>query len=740
MVVNTFRSSYLILTLLLSSYWMLGQKSFEVVSIKEDITIDGNLDESIWDTAMTADSFFQYNPVDTIQTPNQTELFFLMDKHYLYIGGRCSTPGDYFTISSLKRDYRAGGNDNLTILLDLVGDGNNAYFFGLNPYGVRREGIITGGGTANSGFSTTWDQAWYGDASFDESGWTMEMKIPFSILQYNTNKDQWRMNAYRFDMQSYETSSWVQIPNTQTIFNLRFMGDVIFPKKLKPTGLNLTMVPYLRGSVNADFETNDGSYLGAFDIGGDIKMNIGSNMKLDATINPDFSQIEVDQQITNLDRFELFFPERRLFFLENADLFSNFGFKEINPFFSRRIGLGFDDASGFYVENTIFGGARLSGSINKNWRLGLMTMQTGTIENIGIAPANYSVLSAQRRLGSRSNISFLLTNKLNFETETIQNPNPMNTVIGTDLNFANASNSWFGKVFIHTSLGSQENSFPIAHGLSVDRIKKGYSLRWKHTYVSENYDADIGFIRRENIISVHPEFRLYFHSSENYVNRQGPTANVDAFYRPGEYLSDLKVRIGYNARTIYNHRFSAGWVQELVYLTDDFDPTGTDASPLSEGSLHTFSYIETSISTDRSLPLSMRFNPTLGSYYTGSRYGAKGSFTYRFQPFGSLDLNYNYNFFDLPHTNGLIHTVLIGPKLNVSFTKSLFLSTFVQYNTQLKNTNLNLRLQWRYAPVSDIFIVFTDNYFSDPTDANTRFIGDIRNRSFVLKANYWLGL
>lgn len=717
-----------------------GQKYLEVASSAEPITIDGIIDESIWDKYNVADSFYQIFPVDTNQAQMQTQLRMAFDDKFLYISAVCFSEDDDYIIPTLKRDFRAGGSDNITFLIDPVGDGNNAYMFGSNPLGVKREGIITKGGTTLAGFSTSWDQAWQAEASINEDNWTVEFKIPFRILQFDQDVRTWKFNVYRFDTQANERTTWNRIPNTQWVFNLSFMGEMYFDRPLSASSGKMTLIPYVTASSLLDNEVINPENEFQWNVGGDVKMNVGSSLKLDLTANPDFSQVEVDRQITNLDRFELFFPERRNFFLENADLFSGFGFREANPFFSRRIGIVEDTISGFNVQNTIYGGARLSGSLNENWRIGLMSMQTAPEESLGIPSSNFTVASLQRSVLSRSNLSFIFVNKQNFHEVQNELNETYNRVIGSDFNFATASNKLYGKAFAHYSLNENDLQNPFSTGLFVENINENVRLRWRHLYVGEGFEAQTGFVRRTNFFQITPSVDYLFRDTDSYVTKHGPVFTYNVIWLPFNLRTDQKVSFEYTVETIYNYFFRLGIHRELIYLLDPFDPTGTDNIEYSEESLFLFTYVQAQFRSDQRQTFSYRINPIAGNYYNGSRFGVNGRLNYFFKPFLNFAINYNYNWFNLPHQTGSVNTLLIGPRLDITFSKSLFLTTFLQYNTQAQNSNINARLQWRFAPVSDLFLVYTDNYFSDPTDPSARFIGDLKNRSFVVKASYWLGL
>ncbi len=715
-------------------------KEISVKSISSPVTIDGRLEEDIWRNTNSASAFMQYFPSDSIQADQDTEINMAYDDDNLYIGIVCHSVGDDYIVPSLKRDFRAGGNDNITLLIDPFNDGINAFMFGINPMGVLREGLISGGGVNLQGFSTSWDQKWTGEAHIYEDKWTAEIVIPFSVLRYNKGQTTWRFNSYRFDMQANERTTWVQIPRNQWIFNLGYMGTMEFESAPRDQGSNFSLIPFTISSMSKDYEEAAPTDLDA-NIGGDAKVAITSGLNLDMTANPDFSQVEVDRQVTNLDRFEIFFPERRQFFLENADLFGAFGFSDINPFFSRRIGIAQDTATSTTIQNTIFGGVRLSGKINDNWRIGVLSMQTAEDEINGQPSQNFTVAAAQRRIGARSNIGVISVNRQSIggdqENAEVDNSN---RVVGVDYNLATANNKWSGKTFIHRAITESKEKNPYSHGFRLDYTDRAWGASWQHEYVGEGYDAQVGFIRRQDYFKIDPRLTLFAYPSAEILNRIEYQARLTQLWRPDFGTTDQRLVLNANVDLLNNSRFNLNVNRQFVYLFDPFDPTGTEQEELAGDTEYTYYFFQGSYNSDRSKTFSYRLNPYIGQYFNGKRYGLRGNVNYRFQPYGQITINYGYNIFDMPYLKTKPRTYLIGPTLDLTFSKSVFLTTFIQYNSQVENTNINMRFQWRFAPVSDFFLVFSDNYFTGTDDVSERFNLNVRNRSIVAKVTYWFNL
>ncbi len=658
------------------------------------------------------------------------------DDEFLYIASKCYSRTSHYVVPTLRRDFRAGGNDNLTYMFDTYADGNNCFFFGTNPLGVQREGLITNGGQVFQDFSGSWDNKWECEAVIHEGFWTSEMKIPFSSIRFK-DAPYWRFNSYRFNIDRNETSTWINIPQNQVIFSLAFMGDIVWDKKPESQGTSIGIIPFATTALSKDYEEDTDVEL-SYGFGGDVKIPVGTGLNLDLTFNPDFSQVEVDRQVTNLDRFEIFFPERRQFFLENADLFSGFGFSNINPFFSRRIGVATDTTEDVNIQNRILGGARLSGKLNNDWRLGVLSMQTEEDAQNALPSFNYSVLAIQRKLWSRSNLGFIFINKNSVGNKHDEYVDPFNRVVGLDFNYATKSNRWSGKTFLHQSLNHQESDLAISHGFNLRFNQRNYRFNWQHEFVSEDYDAQVGFIRRKNYLRIQPRFERRNYPDESWFQNYGIVLSPQFVFKPDFGRTDHIIELSLGGSGRQFQRVNLSLVNQFVHLFDDFDPTGSDQETLESGTNYTYTYVTARYNTNRSKNIFARFNPTIGQYFNGKRYGISGSINFRYQPIAEIGLNYNFNIFDMPHLGEKVKTFLIGPRIDLTFSKELFLTSFVQFNSQSENTNVNTRLQWRFAPVSDFFLVYTDNYFTGNVDPSDRFLFNIRNRALVMKWTYWL--
>ncbi len=699
------------------------------------IKLDGHLEDA-WFKGSTAHKFWQYFPGDSTQAEYQTEIYMTYDDEFLYVAAKCYAGSDTYVTPSLRRDYRAGGNDNITLLFDTFNDGMNAFVFGTNPYGVQREALIANGGSQSGDFNTAWDNKWYSSTQRYNKYWIAEFAIPFKTLRYKEGSTRWRFNSYRFETHKNERSSWIRIPRNQIIMNLAFMGEIIWDKPLKKPGPNVSLIPYIAGGADRDFEEGEKSYNSKFNIGGDAKIAITPSLNLDVTVNPDFSQVEVDQQITNLDRFELFFPERRQFFLENADLFASFGSSRLRPFFSRRIGVARDTVTGQNIQNQIYGGLRLSGKLNEKLRVGFLNMQTAKVESSDLPSFNYSVAALQHRIFSRSNVGFIFVNKQILtgpSDEFSLGTSNYNRLMGVDYNLASADNQWTGKIFYHHAITPEQTDKSFAHGARITHMHPRYQFEWVHEYVGAGYDAQVGFVPRNDYFRITPQAQLIFYGEDGkLLNQHGPGISYDIFWGRGLGRTDHLIDVFYEMQLRDNSNIRLSLQNQYTLLFNDFDPTRTDATPLLNGSEYSYTNFAAEIRTDQSKIISAQLEPYLGQFFNGTRYGVDGTITLRLQPYSMVAFNVSANRISLPDPYATASLFLIGPRVDLTFTRNVFLTTFVQYNNQLDNLNINARFQWRFQPASDFFVVFTDNYMTHDFS--------IRNRALIAKFTYWFNI
>ena len=710
------------------------KKSFVVKYMEETIVPDGVLDEEIWGFAEGPKDFQQYFPTDSILAIKQTEIKMLYSNTHLYVGIKGYAEGRNYNTRSLQRDFRGGGIDQISLVFDTFNDNTNAFLFGINPFGVRREALITGGGGEFGGFTTSWDVKWKGDAKIYDDYFTAEMAIPLTSFKFKEGETKWQFNSYRLDMQTNERSTYAAIPQNQPIFGLAFMSDMIFEKGLGKSRTPLAVIPYVNGIAARDYENNED--LSNFKVGGDAKVSIGNSLNLDLTVNPDFSTVEVDNFITNLTRFEVALPERRQFFVDNNDLFGDFGGgRDANPFFSRRIGIATDTA-GNTIENRIIGGLRLSGKLNRNLRLGFLNIQTEEDAANEIPSNNNMMLALQQKMFSRSNLGFFFINRQAIgASDFLPEEEEYNRVVGLDYNLASADNRWIGKFYAHKSFQPNDTDGNYSLGFNVGKNTRYVNAFIDLVHIDEDFNSDLGFIPRKDIFKMANIVQGNFWPKKGKINRFQAELFSVVTWRPSldflysDYLFNGSV--GANFKTL--EEVGIGFQKRFVFLTSEFEPTGTEgavALPANTG--YHFNSISLAFESDERKLFNFRIESNYGDFFNGKSLSTASRFSLRFQPKVELGLNVRYDRIDLPQPYSDANIWLVSPRATITFSKSVFWSTLVQYSNQRDNLGVNSRLQWRFAPLSDLFIVYNDNYF-----VNT-FMP--RSRSINLKLTYWLNI
>tara|TARA_Y100001972_G_C7666459_1_gene337103 strand:+ start:1783 stop:3996 length:2214 start_codon:yes stop_codon:yes gene_type:complete len=705
-------------------------RSLHIRKTQGIIVLDGELDEEDWDFAEPTDHFHQTFPFDTVKAISNTIVKLTYDKNFLYVGiiGYDQEPGPY-TIESFKRDFFGSQNDVVNIVIDPYGDQTNAFLFGLSPFGVMREAFLNAQAESSED-AFSWDNKWFAKSKIKDGHWTGEMAIPFKTLRYKAGSDKWKINFYRLDTKQNERSSWIRIPRGYQTTSLAFTGDLIWDEPLKKQkGPNISIIPYLSGGVTKDYQA-DQSAKSTSGIGGDVKVGLTPSLNLDLTINPDFSQVEVDQQVTNLSRFEIFFPEKRQFFLENADLFENFGNEDALPFFSRRIGIAYDSALAQNVPKRVLFGARVTGKLDDNWRIGLLSAQVEGQPDFNLASQNYSVAVIQRNVFKTSNISAIFTNKQGLASG--ENDEVFNRVAGIDYNLNSQDGVWKGKAFYHQSMDNSKLEDAQSYGGNLEYRVPAARVFMDYLSVGENYQAATGFVPRRGFNRLEPGIEYNIYPKSNLINRHILKLSSRYIWNLQNDITDRKLETGYELYFSNNTRIlfdvNTGWIR----LLRSFDPTNSGGVPLEEGTAYDYQLYSLEVKTNKLRSFFAEIIAKGGKFYNGRRIGTEGNINYRISPFGIFTMNYAYNMVRLPEPYSSANILLLGPGFGLTFSRSVFLNTFIQYNNQLDNFNINARMQWRFKPASDFFLVYTDNYF--PEDFS------IKNRSLVAKLTYWFSI
>lgn len=720
---------------LLSTTIFWGQTTSKSVTAKyitDEINLDGNLDESVWQEADETGEFWQFFPTDSVQAKQQTTVKILYSETTLYVGFYAEAPNGDYVVSSLRRDFGGTTNDNVSLLFDTFSDGTTAFFFGITPYGVRREGLVSEGGT---NFNNTWDIKWKAEAQRFDDHYTVEVAIPFTSLKFVEGATSWRFRPYRWNIQTNEQSTWNRVPQQQILSSLAYMGQLNFEKPLGRSRTPFALIPYINALADKDY-ADDVSNTN-FKTGGDAKVAVGNGMNLDITLNPDFSNVEVDDVFTNLTRFELRLPEKRQFFIDNSDLFESFGntFNEARPFFSRRIGLA-RDTLGNLIQNDIIGGVRLSGKLNKDWRLGFLNIQTEKDAPQEIASNNNMMLTLQRKIGARSNIGVFWVNRQAMgEKDFLLPEEEFNRVIGADYNLATSDNIWTGRAYVHKSFQPGDSEGNLSSQLTFNYNPREWEIIQDLVYVDQDFQADLGFVPRTDFLKWGNGIRRIFYPDSEIFNTYSLRFLSIAYWRPSLDYKNTDRLLDVQWETSFKNQATASvsFSNNFIFLVEGFDPTRTpEAVPIPGNQGYHFNQFELSYQSNNTNLVTYSANTTIGHFFNGEVISLGGQLGYRFQPWANISLGLNYDGIRLPDPYADADIWLATARTEITFSKSLFWNTLIQYSNQRDNFGINTRLQWRFAPLSDLFLVYNDNYFTGSFAP--------RFRSVNLKLTYWLNL
>lgn len=717
---------------------------YRIFKTTEAIKVDGEHSEAVWQSTSKVGPFWYSFPVDdkAVEDKHQTEVMLTYDDRYIYIAAKCYGAGP-LVIPSLKRDNRQfWSGDVFSVVFDAVNERTNAAGFGVNPAGVQHETLIGantgtrgggGGGGGSGGFNTAWDNKWVCNSKQHDGFWTTEMAIPFKSLKYG-NKKTWGMNFVRGVSKNNSWHTWAPVPVQLTGVDLGFTGALIWDDVPPKAKSNITVIPYVLGSATKDIEAGEDA-ISKFRAGGDAKIAVTSNLNLDLTVNPDFSQVDVDVQQTNLTTVNIRFPERRLFFLENSDIFSNFGIPPMRPFFSRKIGLDEDNQP-----IPILYGARLTGNMNKDLRIGVMNLQTRETDEF--LAQNYTSAAFNQRIFGRTVVKGYFLNRQAYENESFSDAN-YNRAVGGEIDYRSQDGALRANIGYGKSLTDGVNDKNNTYHAILSYNSRNIAFYTNVMGVQDNYIDDMGFMTLLH----------HYDAVEDTVNRIGYNHSFTRFnytiYPKNEKINTH--RIGFrswfdlttssndlfigafnaNYRMSYANSSSIQLEYEFRHSELFFPFAFTDDDPL-PADQYEYSFVGATYESDRRKLFSYEVGFEVGKFYNGDRRQFSAELRYRTQPWGNFSVNFVRNNLTFPDPYGERNLTLIGPKIDINFSRDLFWTTFLQYNTQADNFNINSRLQWQFQPLSNIFLVYTDNYAID--------MWGPKNRGVVLKMNYWLNI
>jgi uncharacterized protein DUF5916/cellulose/xylan binding protein with CBM9 domain len=703
----------------------------------DEIHLDGKHDEESWKVADETTQFHNKWPTDEGFPPLQTTVRLTYDDKNLYIAAVCKESNADHIVQTLKRDDEIWSSDGFGVFLDPVNQQTNGFAFFSNAFGAQTEGLLSAFSGGEDNMNRDWDNKWFSEVHQTEEGdWTLEMAIPFKSIRYEAGVKEWGINFIRCDIGNNIYSTWSYVPLQFDGTDLSYAGTLVWDNPPPRTNSNFSIIPYITGDITRDIEEGSGEIEGSFGAGLDAKVAVTSSLNLDLTLNPDFSQVEVDEQQTNLTRFSLFFPEKRTFFLENSDVFSDFGIPPIRPFFSRRIGLD-DDGNPI----PILFGARLSGNATEDIRVGLLTMQTAATDTE--KGQNYSVAVLQQKLLKRSTIKGIVINRQSFE-EGEFDKNDFGRNAGGEFTFVTEDGSFATWLGYNTSMSPEKFKDTDFWSTGFTFTSKKFSTTASVISLGENYIADVGFINRlenydaERDTSIRIGYKHWFQDIGYTFFPKKESSKLNFLKLQSENYILWNDGLGCTLRNTdlrLNLFFkNTSWFNISVAHTSEFLPfpinfTGDEYENLPSDWYHYGSVGFRYRSNGRKI-FSYNINGNFGQFYNGTLYSIGANIQYRKQPWGNFAINFERNILKLPAEYGEAKLWLIGPRIEVNFSKNIFWTTFIQYNTQADNFNVNSRIQWRYQPMSDLFLVYTDNYSADNLN--------LKSRAIVLKFNYWL--
>ena len=705
-----------------------GRISVRAVRTSTPIRIDGRLDEAIYAATEAIEGFVQQEPDDGKPATERTEAWVLFDDDNVYVSARCwETQPTRRVANEMRRDTsQLRQNDTFAVLFDTFHDRRNGYLFYANPIGGLADSQITDEGPPN----VDWNTVWNVKTGAFEGGWTIEMAIPFKSLRYQAGRDQaWGINLRRVVRWKNEWSYLAQVPRALTTFRgiLKVSSAATLVGLQVPSGSrNLEIKPYALGGVTTDNTVtpravNDGD----MEAGADLKYGVTQNLTADVTINTDFAQVEVDEQQVNLTRFNLFFPEKRDFYLENLGVFAFAGRASAGLaagsgdtpylFFSRRIGLD------RLRETPQLAGGRLTGKVGTT-TVGLLNVQTGDNETAGVEGANFTVLRAKRDILRRSSVGAMYTHRT-----VTPGREGSNHGFGVDATFSFFQNLRFDTYVAGTRTKHREGD-DISYRGFFDYNGDRWGVQAERLVVEPNFLPEVGFLRRTDLrrnfgllrFSPRPTTiphvrKLTFQSSANY------TTNTQ------DRLDTRELSATFQTEFVNSDVASIAYVDNFERLVLPFAVAPGVTIPIGSYDFHT---LQVSYAAGQQRRASGTLVYEVGKFYDGDRQTiALNAARIQVTPQISLEPSFSINDVNSPQAS-FVATV-IRNRATYTITPRMFVSGIVQYNSTNESLGSNLRLRWEYAPGSELFVVYTDDYNTDTMLGTS----SLRNRAIVVKVN-----
>ena len=686
------------------------------------VVLDGVLDEADWHRADSISGFYQAQPYPGYPASERTVVRILYDDEYLYIGAICyDSKPDELTVMGLEQDFSTRDNDLFGLTLDTFLDRRNSFLFAVNPKGALADFQAFNDGR---NVNRSWEGVVKVKTRIHDRGWTVEMALPFTTLRFDPSKPQqtWGVNFIRRIRRLNQDLYWAPLARPNRLYKMSQAGTLYGLEGLR-TGRNLSIKPYLSGDRTSGTLHLDGADDLGLDGGADLKYSLTPGLTLDLTYHTDFSQVEVDREQINLTRFSTFFPEKRDFFLENAGVFTFSDAAEhtmrtggsavdFTLFHSRRVGL----ISGRPVP--VLGGGRLSGRVGK-FEVGLLNLQTerATLvdtDTTRVPAENFSVVRLRRNVLGNSDVGLLFINR-----QATSESDDYNRSLGFDANFR-----LFRYMIVNTYVAATATP-----GLDGDETAARLLVGWRDPFwntsafvkqVGEDFNPEVGFVRRRAMRQAYATVGVHPRPALSWIQEVNP-------YVEGSVITDLDGKLetqelaaGMVADFLDGGRASVEVQRTFERLFDPFTVLPEATIPAGD---YTFTNVGLQANSNSGRPFSGRLSLSGGGFFNGTRRSVRTSLLWRANYHLSLDLFAEHNRIGLGSQS--FNADLFGGRFRYAFTTKLFASAFVQYNRATEQLVTNVRLNLIHAPLSDVFLVF-----SERRDVGA---GDVLERAVTLK-------
>ena len=703
---------FVVASILLLSAPVLAAPQGEATRLVQTPKLDGIVAaDAAWAVVTAMTGFTQVQPQEGAPASQRTEVFMGFTDDTLYLGFIChDDEPDQIIVSNSQRDSGLQDEDSVRFVIDSFRSEQSGFVFGTNPAGLEFDGQIVNTGAnnfRNKGINSNWDTTWEVATQVGDFGWSAEFAIPFKSLRYAGEDVQtWNANFERTIRRNNETVYWAPIPMQYGLNRLTLAGSVQGIEA--PAQRNLKITPYGLGK-----SSRGGSLAGSEDggdVGFDIKYSVTPSLTLDLTYNTDFAQVEVDDQQVNLDRFSLFFREKRPFFLENAGIFEVGVPREVSLFFSRRIGIG---PGGRQIP--INAGVRLSGKVAGVNNLGFLYMQTDEVG--GVAPrTDFTVARVSRELHNRSSIGALVVNRDDDLTD--------NQTYAVDGQWGVGENTTYTAFFSQTETeGVDEDD----HAFHLSGAYNGeiWSYNVSYSQVGVGFNPEVGFLARRDYRRVSTRIgKRIRYGKDSSILQLRPHASYNSYWNFDGSHESSRLHLD----QVIEWKNGA-----MMSMAVDFFHEGVlQAFEIIDGVVvpkDEFDHEEFRVfaSTDQSAVLGFGLEARAGGFFGGNRVSAKPSVTYRIGETFNANLSVDHNDVDLPGGNFKVNLTQL--KLSYFFTPKISLQGFVQHNDRHELLSTNLRFSWLRSANSGLYVVYNE------TDDNFNFPGRPR-REFMIKYSH----